>query len=163
MPVSIIAALDTNNVIGHGTVIPWNIPEERRVFHSQTEGSALIMGRITYESIGRPLPGRTTTVISTQPLNIPGASVAPSLTDAITQAKTQNGQVYIAGGATIYKQALELSEIDAMYLSHLHTSHSTHLQKDNLVYFPAFEEDTWKVVEEVPYQAFILKTYKRYA
>lgn len=100
-PFKAIAAMSENRVIGANGKIPWHIPDEFKWFKEATMGHTLVMGRKTYESIGRPLPGRRTIVLSRQPLEIPGAAVVPSLEEVKAE-----GAVFIAGGAEVYRQAL---------------------------------------------------------
>ena len=100
-PFKAIAAMSENRVIGADGKIPWHIPDEFKWFREATMGHILVMGRKTYASIGRPLPGRKTVVLSRQPLEIPGVTVVGSL-DAVPR----EGTVFIAGGAEIYRQAL---------------------------------------------------------
>jgi dihydrofolate reductase len=101
---TLIAAVGANNVIGRDNALPWQLPEDLRHFKRVTLGHTLIMGRRTFESIGRPLPGRQTIVLSTQPgWSAEGARVCRSLPDALAAAA---GIVFIAGGAEVYRQAL---------------------------------------------------------
>jgi len=106
----IIAAMAANRVIGHGNSIPWHLPEELQWFKATTMGHVLIMGRKTHESIGRPLPGRRTIVISRNPqLVLPGCRTAQSLPQALDLCLDQD-KVFIAGGAQIYALALPLAD-----------------------------------------------------
>ncbi len=100
-PFKAIAAMSENRVIGADGKIPWHIPDEFKWFKEATMGHTLVMGRKTYASIGRPLPGRKTVVLSRQPQEIPGVTVVGSLDQVPTE-----GEVFIAGGAEIYRQAL---------------------------------------------------------
>ncbi len=110
MEVIIIAAMAANRVIGRGNTIPWHIPEELQWFKATTMGHALIMGRKTYESIGRPLPGRTTFVISHNPgRSFPGCTMAQSVHQALALCAGQE-KVFIAGGAQIYTLALPMTD-----------------------------------------------------
>jgi dihydrofolate reductase len=109
LEVIIIAAMAANRVIGRRNTIPWHIPEELRWFKSITMGHALIMGRKTFESIGRPLPGRATFVISRDPdRSFAGCATVQSLDQALALAAGQE-KVFIAGGAQIYSLALPLA------------------------------------------------------
>jgi len=99
-----------NRVIGRENTIPWHIPEELQWFKATTMGHALIMGRKTYESIGRPLPGRATFVISRDPdRSFPGSTTVQSLNQALALCAGQE-KVFIAGGAQIYTQVLPLAD-----------------------------------------------------
>ncbi|KAF0189933.1 MAG: dihydrofolate [Desulfobulbaceae bacterium] len=110
MEVIIIAAMAANRVIGSNGSIPWHLPEELQWFKATTMGHPLIMGRKTYESIGRPLPGRTTIVVSRHPdSSFPGCSLAASLNEALGQC-ADSEKVFIAGGAQIYSLALPFTD-----------------------------------------------------
>ena len=122
-----IAAMAKNRVIGLGNTIPWYLPEEFKHFKATTLGHTLIMGRLTYESIGRPLPGRETWVLSKRTETIPGVRVINSLPLDLPE----NRKFYICGGAEIYKLALPLCS--ELILSYIHLSPAG----DKI--FPAFE------------------------
>jgi dihydrofolate reductase len=110
MEVIIIAAMAANRVIGDKGAIPWHLPEELQWFKATTMGHVLIMGRKTYESIGRPLPGRDTIVISRNPGRLfPGCARATSLPEALARCAGRE-KVFIAGGAQIYTLALPLAD-----------------------------------------------------
>lgn len=110
MEVIIIAAMAANRVIGRGNSIPWHIPEELQWFKATTMGHVLIMGRKTHESIGRPLPGRSTFVISRDPdLCLPGCTTVQGLDQALKLCAGRE-KVFIAGGAQIYALALPLTD-----------------------------------------------------
>lgn len=110
MEVIIIAAMAANRVIGRRNTIPWHIPEELLWFKATTMGHVLIMGRRTHESIGRPLPGRTTIVLSRdQNRFFPGCTTVQGLNQALELCAGRD-KVFIAGGAQIYTLALELAD-----------------------------------------------------
>ncbi|HEX5223311.1 MAG TPA: dihydrofolate reductase [Verrucomicrobiae bacterium] len=105
-----IAAMSLNRVIGNGNKIPWHLPEDFKWFKATTTGHIIVMGRKTFESIGKPLPNRETIVLSRSGFSFPGVTTIRSL-DALP-ANTADRQVFICGGAQIYEQALPLcSEI----------------------------------------------------
>jgi dihydrofolate reductase len=105
-----VAAVARNRVIGHGPDIPWRIPGEQAEFKKLTLGHVLLMGRTTYESIGRPLPGRTTIVLTRDPdWTADGVLVAHSLLDALSQAALLPGEIVVVGGAQVYAEALPLA------------------------------------------------------
>lgn len=109
MIISLIAALSTNRVIGRDGTIPWDIPADRRRFRELTTGHPLIMGRKTFESIGRPLPGRRIIVISRQEGYRPeGVEIADDLTAALALCAGDD-EVFVAGGGEVYGQALPLA------------------------------------------------------
>ncbi len=115
MKIILIAAMAKNRVIGRDNTIPWHIPGEQQRFKAITMGHTLIMGRKTFESIGRPLPGRKTVIISrNQEYQAAGCSGAQSLTGAIALCP-EEATIFIAGGGEIYREALPLAE--AIYLT----------------------------------------------
>jgi dihydrofolate reductase len=99
-----IAAMSLNRVIGNGQKIPWHLPEDFRWFKKMTTGNTIVMGRKTFESIGRPLPDRTTIIISRAGFSYPGLQTITSLEEL--RPETLAGDVFICGGAQIYSQAL---------------------------------------------------------
>jgi dihydrofolate reductase len=108
-PFKAIAAMSLNRVIGAENRLPWHLPEDFKWFKATTTGHALVMGRKTFESIGRPLPGRTTIVLSRTVSQIPGVLVVPDL-GAIDESSPAllGKQIFICGGANVYEQALPL-------------------------------------------------------
>jgi len=131
MKLSIIAARSLNNVIGDGAQIPWHVKGEQKLFKDITMNGTLIMGRKTFDSIGRPLPGRPTVIITRQrDYPCDGCLVSHSLDDAIDIAGEQNKPAFIVGGGEIYEQSLE--RVDAVHLSTI----QKHVAGD--VYFPSF-------------------------
>lgn len=115
MKTILIAAMAKNRVIGRDNTIPWHIPGEQQRFKAITMGHTLIMGRKTFESIGRPLPGRKTIVVSRNPeYRAPGCLVAQSLTAAMALCPKEE-TIFIAGGGQIYQEALPLAE--SIYLT----------------------------------------------
>jgi dihydrofolate reductase len=110
MIISIIAAMAENRVIGWQGAIPWDIPEDRRRFRELTMGHPVIMGRKTFESIGRLLPGRTTIVLTRQQgFRAAGCIVANGLAEALAAA-AGSGEAFICGGGGLYREALPLAE-----------------------------------------------------
>jgi len=121
---AIIVAAADNGVIGKGNALPWHLPEDLRHFKRVTMGKPILMGRKTYESIGRPLPGRTNIVITRNPQwHVPGVEVACSLESALElayQTAVNDGvdEVAVVGGEEIYRAALPLA--DRLYLTEVH-------------------------------------------
>lgn len=110
MIISIVAAMSENGVIGNRGTIPWDIPADRRRFRELTMGHTLIMGRRTFESIGRPLPGRINIILSRQPdYMAEGCVTCGSLEEALL-ACAGSVQVFICGGEELYREALPLAE-----------------------------------------------------
>lgn len=138
MRLSLIAALASNGVIGRDNGMPWHLPQDLKRFRALTTGHPIIMGRKTWDSLGRPLPGRTSIVVSRQSgLSIPGALVAASLDDAETLAASAEGsdQAFIIGGAQLYAQALP--RVQRLLLTEIAEA----FEGDTV--FPAFERSQW--------------------
>ena len=123
-----LAAVAENGVIGNGQDIPWHLPEDFKWFKEKTMGQVIVMGRKTFESIGRPLPGRETLVISRQQPSIPGVTVLNSL-DAVMHYETDK-QVIICGGAQIYEHALP--QCSELFITHVRGSF------DGDIFFPKY-------------------------
>lgn len=138
---AIVAALADNNVIGKDNAMPWHLPGEMKYFKNLTMGYPLIMGRNTFESIGKALPGRTNIVVTRQPLwRAEGVMVANSLKQAIEMAEQcehgqQKNAAMIIGGADLYKQALPLC--NTLYLTRVHG----HFAGD--AFFPDIVPSAW--------------------
>lgn len=112
---SLIVAMARNRVIGNNGAIPWRLPNELQLFKRVTMGHHIIMGRKTWESIQRLLPGRTTVIVTRQnDYTVPGATVAASLTDAI-KACGNDDEIFVIGGGELYREALPIA--DRIYLT----------------------------------------------
>jgi dihydrofolate reductase len=140
MPVTIVVAVSENGVIGKAGKIPWNLPAEQAHFRALTIGHVLVMGRRTFDSIGRPLPGRTTVVVTRRPdWSAPGVEVSHSVDEALDRALEIDANVFVVGGSAIYAEALPrvsdivLSEITGEY--------------DGDTYLPSFDRSEWREVE----------------
>lgn len=130
-------------VIGKGGALPWHVPEDLKHFKARTMGHAVIMGRKTYESIGRVLPGRRFVVVSRSPsFSAAGVTVAPSLEAALEAARETDPAPCVIGGGEIYAAALPLAT----------TIHLTEIDRDvdGDVRFPAFDRADWREVERRP-------------
>ncbi|NDK55892.1 dihydrofolate reductase [Pontibacter fetidus] len=139
--IAIVVAVAENNVIGKDNQLIWHLPADLRFFKNLTMGHPIIMGRKTYESIGKPLPGRTTVIITRQQdFEAPGCIVVNSIDEAITEAQTIDQDVYIIGGAEIYKQAL--ARTDTIYLTRVH------YRFEGDTFFPEIKENDWEVIYE---------------
>jgi dihydrofolate reductase len=137
----LVAGMARDRTIGKGGKIPWHYPDDMRFFKVVTMGTALVMGRKTFESIGRALPGRDNIVITRDPKALakaqPGILTASSLDDAIALATTRGAKaVSVIGGGEIYEAALPIA--DAMVL--------TYVPEDGGgdVFFPEFDESGWR-------------------
>jgi dihydrofolate reductase len=165
MNVTLIAALATNNVIGRNNQVPWCLPTDLRRFKALTMGHHLILGRRTYDSVGRPLPGRTNVVITRrEDWTAEGVTVVHSLEDALrVAAEAGETEAYIAGGAEIYELAIHRA--DRMQLTRVHA------EVEGDTWFPEFDDvSEWKLVDSEHYEAdeknefpFSFLTYERAA
>jgi dihydrofolate reductase len=137
--VHLIAAMSENRVIGRDNQLPWRLPADLKRFKAATMGHVLVMGRKTYESIGRPLPGRRTIVLSRDAGYRPeGVEVASSLSEALELAGDE--EVFIAGGGEVYRRALEVADDILLTLVH------GHIEGD--AFFPSLNPGIWELVEE---------------
>ncbi|WP_347156452.1 dihydrofolate reductase [Pontibacter chitinilyticus] len=139
--IALVVAVAENNVIGKDNQLIWHLPADLKHFKQITMGHPILMGRKTYESIGKPLPGRTSLIITTQ-MGYTAADciVVHTLQEAFEKALELDEQVYLIGGAEIYKQALP--QVDTIYLTRLHH------QFEGDTYFPELHENEWQVVSE---------------
>lgn len=150
--VTLVAAVADNGVIGADGDIPWRIPADFAHFKALTLGHVLVMGRATYESIGRPLPGRTTVVLTRDPAwSADGVLVAPDLATALRLAADTDEEVFVVGGASVYAEALAVA--DAQVLTEVHLSPAGDTR------YPAFDDQDWveqhrepHLDAEVPYE-----------
>lgn len=151
MIISLIAAMAKNRVIGKDADIPWSIPGEQKRFKDLTLGKTVIMGRITYESIGKPLPGRKTIVVSkTKRYELAHCTTAASLEEALGMAQ-QEEEVIIAGGGQLYAEAMPL--VDTIYLTVLDA------EIPGNIYFPSFDTDQFVLTYNQHVDASIPYTY----
>jgi len=160
MTVSLIAALAANGVIGRGNALPWRLKEDLAHFKALTMNRAVIVGRRTFESIGRPLPGRSLIVLTSRAGYAPdGVEVAASLDDALKLAHGE--EVFIAGGAEVYRQALPVA--DRLYLTRLERDYAGD------TFFPPCDLTGWSLVHQQRHDArgdqpaFSFLTYQRAA
>jgi len=164
--VALIAAVANNGVIGNGNAIPWHLPGDFAHFKRLTMGKPLIMGRRTFESIGRPLPGRTNIVVSRQQGYQPdGVIVISDLMAALDHAQEiaradRANEVMIGGGSEIYRQAMPFA--DRMYITQVD------LEPEGDAYFPPIDFEQWKPGGEIDVEpspkdtaAFRVRVYRR--
>ena len=137
MRVSLIAAVAENGTIGRDGGLPWHLPDDLKRFRALTTGHHVIMGRRTFESIGRPLPRRTSLVISRDPsLRIEGGRVLPSVGAALDQARAAGeDEAFVVGGSSIYAAALPIA--DRLYLTRVAA------RVDGDAFFPPIDEADW--------------------
>lgn len=153
--ISIIVAMSKNNVIGNQGVIPWRIKGEQKRFKELTTGNTVIMGKRSFDEIGRPLPNRKTIVISsTVNYEYENCKTVGTLEEALKLAG--DSQVFIAGGERLYKEALPLA--DLLYITEIE------LDVEGDTFFPEFNKDEYVLTqeeyfdEEIPYRYL---TYER--
>jgi dihydrofolate reductase len=152
MVISIIAALAKNRVIGKDNKLPWNLPADLRHFKELTLGKPIIMGQRTFESLGKPLPGRKNIILSLdENFNPPGCIVAHSIEEALKKAGDSK-EVMICGGASVYKQFLPLAH--KMYLTMIDA------EFEGDAFFPEFNWTDWRQVERVENQPDKENSYK---
>ncbi|MEB0105517.1 dihydrofolate reductase [Pseudomonas sp. MH9.3] len=147
LPLSLIAALGENRVIGVDNSMPWHLPGDFKYFKATTLGKPIIMGRKTWDSLGRPLPGRLNLVVSRQTdLALEGAQVFPSLEAAVQCAEQWAlaqgvNELMLIGGAQLYAQGLE--QADRLYLTRVA------LSPEGDAWFPEFDRSQWTLVSTV--------------
>ena len=125
-----IAAMSENRVIGRGLEIPWHLPEDFKWFKKKTMGHVIVMGRKTFQSIGRPLPGRVNVVLSRSGVSAPGIEVVSSVDELMERYGDR--EIFVCGGAEVYR--LTLPNWDELFLTHVHRV----VEGD--IFFPRFED-----------------------
>lgn len=146
MKTSLIVAVSLNGVIGIDNQLPWHLPEDLKYFKSVTMGKPLIMGRKTYDSIGRPLPGRTNIVVTRdQGWHAEGVEVARSLQQAMTLgrlacARSEAGEIMVIGGEQIYQ--LTLPAADRLYITEVQA------EVEGDAFFPPLDNSQWQQISE---------------
>ena len=158
--ISIIVAASTNNVIGMQGALPWKISDDLKRFKALTMGKPIVMGRLTWESIGRPLPGRQNIVVTRQSdLSADGCDVVASPTAALAAAGDAE-DIMVIGGSQIYD--LFLPKAGRLYLTRVH------IDVEGDAFFPDIAEDIWKIVDleehaatELNQFSFEFRTYER--
>lgn len=152
--VVLVAAVAANGVIGADGGIPWRLPGEQAHFKALTLGHTLVMGRATYDSIGRPLPGRTTIVLTRDPAwGAAGVLVVGSFEEALRRADELTGDVMVVGGAQVYAEALPWA--DEQVLTEVHA------RPEGDVLYPAFDRVEWVEVRREPKDGYDLVWWER--
>lgn len=157
---SIIVAVANNNVIGQHNTLPWHLPEDLKHFKALTMGHHIIMGRKTYESLDRLLPGRTTVIVTrNKQYHVEGALVVHSLKQAI-KACQDDAEVFLIGGAELYE--IGLAHADKLYLTEVHADFNGD------AFLPIFDLEHWQEMSREKHQAenglaFSYVTYERVA
>jgi dihydrofolate reductase len=140
MTLSIIAAVSDNNVIGRNNDLPWRLSSDLKRLKALTMGHHMIMGRRTWESVGKPLPGRTIVVVTHDPNVAMDSVVAVPTLEKAYEVSSGDDEVFIAGGANIYEQTIHAA--DRMYLTRVHA------EVEGDTFFPEFDDVTeWKLVD----------------
>lgn len=152
MTIILLAAVGANHVIGRDGEMPWHLPEDLAHFKATTMGHTLVMGRKTYDSIGRALPGRRTIVMTSQlGWHAPSVEVAHSLAEALALAGPT--EVFIVGGGEIYQQAMPFA--DQLMLTEVEQS------PEGDVVFPTIEPAHWRETARQAHDGFAFVTYER--
>lgn len=157
--ISIIVAVAQNGVIGDNNSLLWHISEDLRRFKALTTGHPVVMGRKTFESLGRPLPGRRNVVVTRQQIALEGCTVVHSLGEAFGMFSSEE-EVFVIGGAQIYAEALPSA--DRFYLTRVEHAY------DGDTRFPEWDETEWKLTQSEAFPAgakypwpFVFETYER--
>jgi dihydrofolate reductase len=143
--VSLVVAVSENNVIGKDNRLLWNLPNDMKFFKNTTWGMPVIMGRKTFESLGKPLAGRTNIVITGKPdWQAPGTITVSSLDDALKAAEeTDAKEVFVIGGGQVYEQAMPVA--NRIYYTRVHTT------VDGDTFFPVIDTVQFRLVSELPF------------
>lgn len=147
MTISLIVAASTNNAIGKNGQLLWHLPNDLKYFKNTTWGMPVIMGRKTFESVNKPLPGRFNIVITKQEAwSAENVETAKDLSEALQKAADTNcKEIFIIGGGEIYNQSIELA--DKLYMTRIHTE----LEADT--FFPAIDESVWELKHNLDFEA----------
>lgn len=149
MDLTLIAAISQNYVIGNKGQIPWKLPEDMKRFKELTTGHTVVMGRKTYESIGRPLPKRKNIVVTKSDLQQEGIIVAHSIDEAL---ELGDGKTYIIGGQQIYEQTIERA--NKLEITHVHKT----VEGD--AFFPTIS-GVWKETKRIDREGYSFVTYEK--
>jgi len=142
MAVSLIVAVSENGVIGRDGGLPWRLSADLKHFKRTTMGHHLIIGRRTWDEVGKPLPGRVMVVVTrSRDLQADGATIVHSLDEALEVARDDD-EAFIGGGAHIYRMALGQDLVDLIYLTRIHT------EVEGDTFFPDFDLEMWELVSE---------------
>jgi len=154
--ISLIVAMDDEQLIGKkdsSNGMPWHNKEDLKHFKETTLHQTILMGYTTYQAIGKPLPNRKTIVVSFEPFDDDRVEVRTSLEEVIQEYKDKGDNLFISGGASIYKQSLPL--VDQLLISRIPGKH------EGETYFPNFDEYGFVLKQTIPYETFNLQIYGR--
>lgn len=161
--ISLIVAASTNNAIGKNNQLLWHLPKDLKFFKNTTWAMVVIMGRKTYESVNKPLPGRVNILITTKPdWKADEVWVAKDVSEAIELAKTTHcKEIFIIGGGEIYKQTMPIA--DKIYMTRVHAT------IDGDTFFPEINEAVWELISNEDFKAdgkhaydFSFQTWEKY-
>lgn len=158
---SIIVAIGKNNEIGKNNKLLWHIPEDLKKFKEITQGKTVVMGRSTFESIGKPLPDRHNIVLTKDLKSFSNdcnekLEIFDDFSKIVEKYKNSDEEIFIIGGAQIYKKSLELRIVEKLYISHINFS-----DNEADTYFPEIDYGIWEKVEEEKYAEWKFCVYKR--
>jgi dihydrofolate reductase len=143
--VVLVAAVADHGVIGRDGDIPWRIPEDMRHFREVTTGHTVVMGRVTYESIGRPLPNRENIVITRDPdWSAEGVTVVGSIEEALAVAENLPGDVMVIGGAQIYEATMGLADVQVIT--------EVHQTPEGDTFYPEYDRSEWVETRREPHE-----------
>jgi len=146
MKIALIAAVANHHVIGADNKLIWHLPADLQHFKNLTMGHTLVMGRKTFESIGKPLPGRRSIVITrNRDFKAPGCETAFSLEEALQMAN-KGAMVYVVGGADLYHQTINLPQTKILYITRIFACF------EGDAFFPSVEPSKWKLVERTDHK-----------
>lgn len=149
----IVVGYDEKRLIGKGSELPWHIPDDLKHFKNLTSGNRIIMGRKTYESIGRLLPNRENIILSRKKeYSVNGALIVSNIKELL-QILDDKKRNFVIGGANIYKELLPFT--DKLHISHIKGTYVGD------VFFPEVEWDLFEMVEEVEYKDFVYRQYAK--
>lgn len=158
--INLIVAMTEEGIIGQGNDLPWHIPEDLKHFKKTTLSNIILMGRNTFESIGKPLPGRKNFILTSDPERIPvqvreneNVFIFSSFEDAKTAASKMSEELYIIGGASVYRDTLKYT--DKLYISKIKKNYPGD------VYFPEYDKSEWSLESSEDYQDFTLEIFER--
>ena len=158
--ICLIVAITEKGIIGKGNDLPWHIPEDLKHFRKTTMSNIIMMGRKTFESIGKPLPGRKNFILTSNPGSIPdeikdheNVFVFTSFEDAVSAASDMYEDMFIIGGASVYRDTIRYA--DRLYISRVRKNYPGD------VYFPEYDETEWALTSSEDYDEFTLEIYDR--
>ena len=158
--INLIVAMTGEGIIGKGNELPWHIPEDLKHFKKTTMSNIILMGRKTFESIGKPLPGRKNFILTSDPgriseeiRNNENVFIFSSFKDAEDAASSMDESLFIIGGAAVYKDTLKYA--DRLYISKVKKNY------EGDVYFPDIDESEWILSSSEDFNDFILEIYDR--